>query len=54
MQFGFSMPSKYFEIAGYAVNVLHAPPSTLPGVAPDLSRGKPLVFLHGAGSTGAV
>ena len=48
------MRSKYFEVAGYAVNVLHAPPSTLPGVPPDLSRGKRLVFLHGAGSTGAV
>jgi len=48
------MPSKHFEIAGHAVNVLHAPPSTLPGVPPDLSRGKRLVFLHGAGSTAAV
>ena len=48
------MPSKYFDIAGYAVNVVHAPPSTLPGAAPDLSRGKALVFLHGAGSTAAV
>ncbi|HSD10914.1 MAG TPA: alpha/beta fold hydrolase [Candidatus Binatia bacterium] len=48
------MPSKYFEIAGYAVNVFHAPPTTLPGVPPALSRGTRLVFLHGAGSTGAV
>ena len=48
------MPSKYFEIAGQAVNVLHAQPTTLPGVTPDLSRGRTLVFLHGAGSTGAV
>jgi pimeloyl-ACP methyl ester carboxylesterase len=54
MQFDFPMPSKYFEIASHAVNVQHAPPSTLPGVAPDLSRGKPLVFLHGGGSTGAI
>ena len=54
MQFDFSMPSKYFEIAGHALNVMHAPPSTLPGVAPDLSRGKALVFLHGGGSTAAV
>jgi pimeloyl-ACP methyl ester carboxylesterase len=54
MQFGFSMPSKYFEIAGHAVHVQHAPPSTLPSVAPDLSRGKALVLLHGGGSTGAV
>jgi pimeloyl-ACP methyl ester carboxylesterase len=48
------MPSKYFEIGGYAVSVTHPPPSTLPGVAPDVSRGKRLVLLHGAGSTGAV
>ncbi len=48
------MPSKHFEIAGHAVNVLHAPPTTLPGVPPDLSRGQRLVFLHGAGSTAAV
>jgi pimeloyl-ACP methyl ester carboxylesterase len=48
------MPSKYFEIGGYAIHLLHAPPSTLPGVAPALDRGKPLVFLHGAGSTGSV
>jgi pimeloyl-ACP methyl ester carboxylesterase len=48
------MPSKHFDVAGYAVNVMHAPPSTLPGVAPDLSRGRTLVLLHGAGSTGAV
>jgi pimeloyl-ACP methyl ester carboxylesterase len=48
------MPSKYFDLKGFAVSVLHAPPSTLPGVAPALSRGKRLVFLHGAGSTGAV
>jgi len=54
MDFHFPMPSKYFEIAGHALNVMHAPPSTLPGVAPDLSRGKTLVFLHGGGSTGAV
>ena len=48
------MPSKHFEIAGHAVNVFHAPPTTLPGVPPALWRGKRLVFLHGAGSTGAV
>jgi len=54
MHFHFLMPSKYFEVAGHALNVMHAPPSTLPGVAPDLSRGKTLVFLHGGGSTAAV
>jgi len=48
------MPSKYLEIAGYAVAVTHAPPTTLPDVLPDRSRGKTLVFLHGAGSTAGV
>lgn len=48
------MPSKYFEIAGHAVNVLHPPPSTLPGMAPALALGKRLVLLHGAGSTAAI
>lgn len=48
------MPSKYFEIAGHAVCVLHAPPTTLPDVVPDWSRGRSIVFLHGAGSTAAV
>jgi len=48
------MPTKYFEIAGYAVNLFHTGATTLPAVPPDLGRGKCLVFLHGAGSTGAV
>ncbi|MGH7897692.1 MAG: alpha/beta fold hydrolase, partial [Candidatus Binatia bacterium] len=48
------MPTKYFEIAGYAVNVFHTGPTTLPGVPPEAGRGKGLLFLHGAGSTGAV
>jgi pimeloyl-ACP methyl ester carboxylesterase len=48
------MPTKYFEIGPYAVNLRHTGRSTLPGAAPDLGRGKCLLFLHGAGSTGAV
>lgn len=48
------MPAKYFEISGHALNVLHGPPSTLPDAAPNLSRGKTVVLLHGAGSSGEV
>ncbi len=48
------MPTKYFDIDGYAVNVFHSGPSTLPGVPPATSRGKRLLFLHGAGSNGGV
>jgi 3-oxoadipate enol-lactonase len=48
------MPSKYVEIAGHAVNVMHAPPTTLPDVVPDLSRGRCLLFLHGAGSSAGI
>lgn len=48
------MPHKYFEIAGQALNVFHEGRATLPGVPPDLSRGKRLLFLHGAGSNGSV
>jgi pimeloyl-ACP methyl ester carboxylesterase len=45
---------KYFEIDGHVLNVFHGGGSTLPGVAPDLSRGQCLVFVHGAGSNGGV
>ncbi|MGH7859042.1 MAG: alpha/beta fold hydrolase [Candidatus Binatia bacterium] len=48
------MPTKYFEVGSYAVNLFHAGQSTLPGAPPDLTSGKCLVFLHGAGSNGAV
>ncbi|MGH7820097.1 MAG: alpha/beta fold hydrolase [Candidatus Binatia bacterium] len=48
------MPTKYFEIGPHAVNVFHEGPSTLPDVPPDLHRGRCLLFLHGAGSSGAV
>lgn len=44
------MPSKYLYIDGIAVNYFHAGRSTLPDVAPDLSRGQPLLFIHAAGS----
>ena len=49
-----SVFTKYFEIGGHALNVIHAGRSTLPGVPPDFSLGKCLVFLHGAGSNGSI
>ncbi len=48
------MPGKYLEIAGHAVHLTHVPPTTLPDQPPRLERGRPILFLHGAGSTGAV
>jgi pimeloyl-ACP methyl ester carboxylesterase len=46
------MPTKYVTIDGTAVHYFHTPPSTLPGVVPDVSRGEVLLFVHGAGSNG--
>lgn len=47
------MPNKYFQIDGVATYVHHQGATTLPGVAPDLSRGELLLCLHGAGGNGA-
>ncbi|HUI25632.1 MAG TPA: alpha/beta fold hydrolase [Vicinamibacterales bacterium] len=44
------MPSKYTYIDGIAVNYFHTGRTTLPDVAPDLSRGETLLFIHAAGS----
>ena len=46
------MPTKYVEVDGYAVNYFHTGHTTLPSVVPDVSKGKLLIFLHGAGSNG--
>jgi len=46
------MPTKYVEVDGYAVNYFHTGRTTLPNVTPDVSKGKLLFFLHGAGSNG--
>lgn len=46
------MPTKYVEVNGYAVNYFHIGRTTLPAVAPDVSKGKLLLYLHGAGSNG--
>ena len=43
------MPHKYFSVDDIATYVHHAPPTTLPGEPPDLSRGETLLYLHGAG-----
>ncbi|MGH7804264.1 MAG: alpha/beta fold hydrolase [Candidatus Binatia bacterium] len=46
--------SKYFEVGGRTLHLLHPGGSTLPGVPPEGSRGKRLVFLHPAGLDGGV
>ena len=43
------MPQKYLSIEGVSTFVYHAGPTTLPGVAPDRSRGRTVVCLHDAG-----
>lgn len=48
------MPEKYFQIEGVATFLQHTGRTTLPDVPPDLSRGRALVCLHGAGGNGAV
>jgi pimeloyl-ACP methyl ester carboxylesterase len=49
-----SLFSKYFEVGGHALHLLHAGRSTLPGDPPDALRGKRLLFLHPAGLDGGV
>ena len=46
------MQTKYVEVDGYAVNYFHTGRTTLPNVTPDTSKGKVLLYLHGAGSNG--
>lgn len=48
------MPTKYAHVDGTAVHYAHSGPSTLPGVAPDLSRGELVLFLHDAGGNAGV
>ncbi len=48
------MPHKYFTIEGVATYLHHTGPTTLPGVAPDQSRGERVLCLHGVGGNGAV
>jgi len=46
------MPTKYVEVDGSAVNYFHTGRTTLPNVMPDVSKGKLLLYLHGAGGNG--
>ncbi|MBI3304226.1 MAG: hypothetical protein HYZ72_19345, partial [Deltaproteobacteria bacterium] len=46
------MPTKYVEVDGYTVNYFHTGRTTLPSVVPGVSKGKLLLYLHGAGSSG--
>lgn len=46
------MPTKYVDVDGYAVNYFHTGPTTLPPVVPDVSKGKLILYIHGAGSNG--
>ena len=46
------MPTKYTDVNGYATYYYHTGATTLPEVVPDLSRGRKILFIHGAGSNG--
>lgn len=46
------MPTKYTEVKGYATYYFYRGATTLPDVAPDFSRGRKIVLVHGAGSNG--
>jgi len=48
------VPRKYVSIDGVATFVQHTGATTLPDVAPDLSRGDTVVCLHGAGGNGGL
>ncbi|MBV8773461.1 MAG: alpha/beta fold hydrolase [Deltaproteobacteria bacterium] len=46
------MPTKYIEVGGFATYYYYVGATTLPDEAPDFSRGRALLLLHGAGSNG--
>src|ERR1700691_1715326 len=46
------MPTKYVEVQGCATYYYYVGQTTLPDVVPDLSRGRKIVMVHGAGSNG--
>lgn len=46
------MRTKYTEVKGYATYYYYSGATTLPDVVPDFSRGRKIVFVHGAGSNG--
>lgn len=44
--------TKYTDVKGYATYYHYSGATTLPDVVPDFSRGRTIVFVHGAGSNG--
>src|ERR1700691_6356683 len=44
--------TKYTDVKGYATYFYYNGATTLPDVVPDFSRGRTIVFVHGAGSNG--
>lgn len=46
------MPTKYTDVKGYANYYFYSGATTLPDVVPDFSRGRKILFVHGAGSNG--
>jgi len=47
------VPAKYQTISDVATLVQHRGPTTLPGTAPDTSKGRVILCLHDAGMSGA-
>src|SRR5262249_5974282 len=47
------MPTKYTDVKGHAIYYHYHGATTLPDVVPDFSRGRKIVFIHGAGGNGA-
>lgn len=47
------MPTKYTDVKGHATYYHYHGATTLPDVVPDFSRGRKIVFIHGAGGNGA-
>ncbi|MGC2304853.1 alpha/beta fold hydrolase, partial [Candidatus Binatus sp.] len=44
--------TKYTDVKGYATYYYYNGATTLPDVVPDFSRGRKILFVHGAGSNG--
>jgi pimeloyl-ACP methyl ester carboxylesterase len=44
--------TKYTDVKGYATYYYYSGATTLPDVVPDFSRGRRILFVHGAGSNG--
>src|SRR5581483_6310621 len=47
-----AMPTKYTDVKGHATYFHYHGATTLPDVIPNLSRGRKIVFVHGAGGNG--